>query len=103
MQNDLSLKIWTQWGNVLRIVLNQMHEELNKVHRVSLRTSISLVTMNSDNKDHPQFGKNSNRQPNAKYNVLESVSWKSRKAIPKTTTYLFFKAGLLVCCKKNKN
>ena len=57
---------------MLRIVLKQIDEELNKVHRVSLRTSILLVTMNSDNKDHPQLGKNSNRQPNAKYNVLES-------------------------------
>lgn len=89
---------------MLRIVLNtnydQIDEELNKVHRVSLRTSILLVTMNSDNKDHPQLG---NRQPNAKYNVLESVSRMSRKAIPKTPTYFFFKAGLLVCCKKNKN
>ena len=79
---------------MLRIVLKQIDEELNKVHRVSLRTSILLVTMNSDNKDHPQLGKNSNRQPNAKYNVLESVSRMSRKAIPETPTYFFFKAGL---------
>ena len=79
MQNDLSLKIWTQWGNVLRIVLNQMHEDCNRVHRVSPRTSISLVTMNTDNKDHPQLGKNSNRKPNTKYKVLGPVSQKSRK------------------------
>ena len=79
---------------MLRIVLNQIDEELNKVHKVSLRTSILLVTMNSDNKDHPQLGKNSNRKPNAKYNVLESVSRMSRKAIPKTPTYFFSKAGL---------
>lgn len=48
------------------IVLNQMHEDFNKVQRVSPRTSISLVTMNTDNKDHPQLFKNSNCKPNTK-------------------------------------
>ena len=29
--------------------------------------------------------------------------WRARKAIRKTTTYLFWKAGLLICCKGNTN
>ena len=40
---------------------------------------------------------------NQNKSALGSVSRKSRKAICKTPTWLFCKAGLFICCKGNKN
>ena len=40
--------------------------------------------------------------PGARFSKVPKTFW-ARKAIPKTATRLFCKAGLFICCKGNKN
>ena len=40
--------------------------------------------------------------PGARFSKVPKT-FQARKAIRKTTTYLFCKAGLLICCKGNTN
>ena len=43
-----------------------------------------------------------NSNPGARFSKVPRT-FRARKAIRKTTTCLFYKAGLLICCKGNKN
>jgi len=52
--------------------------------------------------DLKSFGTFEKQAPGARFSKVPRT-FRARKAIRKTTTYLFCKADLLICCKGNKN